>query len=99
MERAAIVLGPADQVCTAQILWINLVTTGLQDVAIAFEPGKKNIIGRKPRPPVKASCRAFSFQRMVLVISPISMENRPSSCCPERFGCWSLALSRKSHLK
>jgi hypothetical protein len=42
---------PADPVCTAQILWINLVTNGLHDVAIAFEPGKKNIIGRKPRPP------------------------------------------------
>ncbi|HAR97240.1 MAG TPA: hypothetical protein DCR97_14955 [Deltaproteobacteria bacterium] len=48
MERAAIVLGPADPVCTAQILWINLVTNGLQDVAIAFQPGKKNIICRKP---------------------------------------------------
>jgi Ca2+-transporting ATPase len=33
-----------------QILWINLVTNGLQDVALAFEPGEKGIIHRKPRP-------------------------------------------------
>lgn len=33
-----------------QILWINLVTNGLQDVALAFEPGEPGIIKRKPRP-------------------------------------------------
>lgn len=33
-----------------QILWINLVTNGLQDVALAFEPGEPGIIRRKPRP-------------------------------------------------
>ncbi len=34
-----------------QILWINLVTNGLQDIALAFEPGEPGIIKRKPRPP------------------------------------------------
>lgn len=33
-----------------QILWINLVTNGLQDVALAFEPGEPGIAQRKPRP-------------------------------------------------
>jgi len=33
-----------------QILWINLVTNGLQDVALAFEPGEPGIAKRKPRP-------------------------------------------------
>lgn len=33
----------------AQILWLNLVTNGLQDVALAFEPGEKGIINRPPR--------------------------------------------------
>lgn len=33
-----------------QILWINLVTNGLQDVALAFEPGEPGIVRRKPRP-------------------------------------------------
>ncbi|HKL19282.1 MAG TPA: cation transporting ATPase C-terminal domain-containing protein, partial [Halalkalibaculum sp.] len=34
-----------------QILWINLVTNGLQDVALAFEPGEPGILKRKPRDP------------------------------------------------
>jgi Ca2+-transporting ATPase len=33
----------------AQILWLNLVTNGLQDIALAFEPGEKGIVERPPR--------------------------------------------------
>jgi len=32
-----------------QILWINLATNGLQDVALAFEPGEERLACRKPR--------------------------------------------------
>ena len=34
----------------AQILWLNLVTNGLQDVALAFEPGEPGVLQRPPRP-------------------------------------------------
>jgi Ca2+-transporting ATPase len=34
----------------AQILWLNLVTNGLQDVALAFEPGEAGVLRRHPRP-------------------------------------------------
>ena len=34
----------------AQLLWLNLVTNGIQDVALAFEPGEKDVLKRKPRP-------------------------------------------------
>lgn len=34
----------------AQLLWLNVVTNGLQDVALAFEPGDKGVLRRKPRP-------------------------------------------------
>ncbi|MEX2467071.1 MAG: HAD-IC family P-type ATPase [Gemmatimonadota bacterium] len=34
----------------AQILWINLVTNGVQDVALAVEPGEPGLLRRKPRP-------------------------------------------------
>jgi calcium-translocating P-type ATPase len=34
----------------AQILWINLVTNGLQDVALAFEKGEPDQLLRPPRP-------------------------------------------------
>ena len=32
-----------------QILWINLVTDGLEDLALAFEPGEPRLISRPPR--------------------------------------------------
>lgn len=34
----------------AQLLWLNLVTNGLQDVALAFEPGEDGVVDRPPRP-------------------------------------------------
>lgn len=34
----------------AQLLWLNLVTNGIQDVALAFEPGEKGVLKRPPRP-------------------------------------------------
>jgi magnesium-transporting ATPase (P-type) len=34
----------------AQLLWLNLVTKGLQDVSLAFEPGEKDVLQRPPRP-------------------------------------------------
>jgi magnesium-transporting ATPase (P-type) len=33
----------------AQLLWLNLVTNGLQDVALAFEPGERGVLRRPPR--------------------------------------------------
>jgi len=33
----------------AQFLWLNLVTNGLQDVALAFEPGEKDVLRYPPR--------------------------------------------------
>jgi magnesium-transporting ATPase (P-type) len=33
----------------AQLLWLNLVTNGLQDIALAFEPGGRNVLRRPPR--------------------------------------------------
>jgi magnesium-transporting ATPase (P-type) len=35
----------------AQLLWLNLVTNGIQDVALAFEPGEGDALRRRPRPP------------------------------------------------
>ncbi len=33
----------------AQLLWLNVVTNGLQDVALAFEPGERGVLDRPPR--------------------------------------------------
>ena len=34
-----------------QLLWLNLVTDGIQDVALSFEGSEKDILKRKPRDP------------------------------------------------
>jgi len=33
-----------------QLLWLNLVANGVQDVFLAFEPGEKDVLKRRPRP-------------------------------------------------
>jgi len=47
---AAVIMNWPLPFVAVQILWINLVTNGLQDVALAFEPGEPGIAKRKPRP-------------------------------------------------
>ncbi len=51
----------------AQLLWINLVTNGLQDVALAFEPGEKDVIKRKPRKMKEGIMSRLMVERSILV--------------------------------
>lgn len=44
-----------------QLLWLNLVTNGIQDVALAFEPPEPDVLQRRPRSP-----RAPLFDRWLL---------------------------------
>jgi len=50
----------------AQILWINLVTSGLQDVALAFEPGEKHLIQAPPRPRGEGIFSKIMIRRTVI---------------------------------
>jgi len=51
----------------AQILWLNLVTNGLQDVALAFEPAEKGVLDRHPRKPKEGIMSSLMIQRTVLM--------------------------------
>ncbi len=51
----------------AQILWLNLVTNGLQDVALAFEPGEKGVLRRPPRSPKEGVLSSLMIQRTFLM--------------------------------
>ncbi len=46
---AALAVGWPLPFVAAQILWVNLVTNGVQDVALAFEPGEPGLLDRPPR--------------------------------------------------
>jgi Ca2+-transporting ATPase len=50
----------------AQILWLNLVTNGLQDVALAFEPEEKGVLMRPPRNPRESILSSLLLQRTLL---------------------------------
>jgi magnesium-transporting ATPase (P-type) len=50
-----------------QILWLNLVTNGLQDVALAFEPQEKGILQRPPRNPKESILSKLMVQRTLLM--------------------------------
>ncbi|MCR4427431.1 MAG: HAD-IC family P-type ATPase [Firmicutes bacterium] len=51
----------------AQILWLNLVANGLQDVALAFEPGEPGTIRRPPRDPNEPVITRMLIDRLTLV--------------------------------
>lgn len=51
----------------SQLLWINLVTNGLQDVALAFEPGEKDVLLRKPRSIKEGIMSRLLLERSIIV--------------------------------
>lgn len=50
-----------------QLLWLNLVTNGIQDMALAFEPGEGNELKSKPRSPNEAIFNRLMIQRVSLM--------------------------------
>ena len=68
-----ILLGLPIPYVPAQLLWINLVTNGFQDVALAFEPGESDVIDRQPRDPKEGIMSKLLIQRTILVGTVISL--------------------------
>ncbi|GAA5214391.1 cation-translocating P-type ATPase [Corallincola platygyrae] len=49
-----------------QLLWLNLVTNGLQDKALAFEPAEGNELHKPPRPPQEAMFNRLMIERVIV---------------------------------
>ncbi|MGB2985760.1 MAG: HAD-IC family P-type ATPase [Phycisphaerae bacterium] len=49
-----------------QLLWLNLVTNGIQDVALAFEPSEGGVLRRKPRPPREPIFNRLMIERTII---------------------------------
>jgi magnesium-transporting ATPase (P-type) len=47
----ALMLGLPIPLLAVQLLWLNLVTNGIQDISLAFESGEPGAMRRPPRPP------------------------------------------------
>ncbi len=64
---SALVLGWPLPLLPAQILWVNVVTNGIADVALAFEPGEKALFRRPPRPKSEGVLDRTLIERLVIV--------------------------------
>jgi Ca2+-transporting ATPase len=51
----------------AQILWCNVVTNGIADVALGFEKGDKSLYSRPPRPPSEGVLDRNLIERLAIV--------------------------------
>jgi magnesium-transporting ATPase (P-type) len=49
-----------------QLLWLNLVTNGVQDVALAFEGGEPGVMSHAPRPPSEGLFNRLMVSQTVL---------------------------------
>ncbi len=49
-----------------QLLWLNLVTNGIQDVALGLERGEPDVLKRKPRHPKERIFNAIMIRRVIV---------------------------------
>ncbi len=81
-----------------QILWLNLVTNGIQDVALAFEPSEGDVLRRAPRPPSEPLVDRLMIQRTVLAASVMSIVGFGAFCWMVEVAGWTPERSRNALL-
>ena len=62
----ALALGYPLPLTAVQLLWLNLVTNGIQDVALGFEAGEPGVLARTPRPPRERIFNRIMIERTLL---------------------------------
>ena len=62
----ALLSGQPIPLLAVQLLWLNLVTNGIQDVALAFEPAEGGELRRPPRPPREPIFNRLMIERVLL---------------------------------
>ncbi len=63
---ASIIAGLPLPLLAVQLLWLNLVTNGIQDVALAFEGGEPGAMKRKPRNPSEKIFNPLMMQQTIV---------------------------------
>ncbi len=69
----AILLGVPLPLFAAQLLWLNVVTNGIQDISLAFEPGEKGVMNNPPRSPKESIFNKLMIKQTVLSGAVISL--------------------------
>ncbi len=68
MVLMTVVAGLGLPLLPVQLLWLNLVTNGIQGVALAFEPGEGDALRRKPRAPDEAMFNRLMIERIFVAV-------------------------------
>ncbi len=68
MVLLAVLSGLPVPLLPVQLLWLNLVTNGIQGVALAFEPGEGDSLYRKPRPPSEPIFNRLMSERLLIAV-------------------------------
>ena len=68
MVLLAVITGMPVPLLPVQLLWLNLVTNGIQGVALAFEPGEGDSLRRKPRPPEEPIFNRLMVERVLVSV-------------------------------
>lgn len=79
----AIISGLPLPLFPVQLLWLNLVTNGIQDVALALEAGEPGVMRRPPRPPQEGIFDRLMVQQVVISGAVIGLVS---------FGAWAWLL-------
>lgn len=69
----ALVVGLPLPLLAAQIIWLNFVTDGFLDVALAMEPKEKNLLSHRFARPKKYLVDGLTVQRIVLMALPMML--------------------------
>jgi magnesium-transporting ATPase (P-type) len=72
LVTGALALGFPLPLTAVQLLWLNLVTNGIQDVALVFEPGEPGVLERPPRPAHERVFDRIMIERTLLAAAVFS---------------------------
>ena len=81
-----------------QLLWLNLVTNGIQDVALAFEPGETGVLQRPSRPPQERVFNRLMVERTLVASVVIALVGFGAFCWMIEVSGWSEGKARNSLL-
>jgi Ca2+-transporting ATPase len=68
MVLLSVVSGLPIPLLPVQLLWLNLVTDGIQGVALAFEPGEGDALRRRPRNPNEPIFNRLMIERILVSV-------------------------------
>jgi magnesium-transporting ATPase (P-type) len=73
MVLLAVMTGLPVPLLPVQLLWLNLVTNGIQGVALAFEPSEGDSLQRKPRPPGESIFNPLMLERLLVAVTVVGL--------------------------